>query len=66
MAFSTFGAHVALKPKPKTAELRELLSPFINSDYNGHIIGLSEAGYAEISAEIKDDERSPSELFKGI
>ena len=55
MAFSTFGAYVALKPKPKAAELRELLSPFINSDYNGHIIGLSEAGYAEISAEIKDD-----------
>ena len=66
MAFSTFGAYVALKPKPKAAELRELLSPFINSDYNGHIIGLSEAGYAEISAEIKDDERSPSELFKGF
>lgn len=66
MAFSTFGAYVALKPKPKAAELRELISPFINSDYNGHIIGLSEAGYAEISAEIKDDERSPSELFKGF
>ena len=66
ISFGSFNSYVRIKPKPSVAELRELLKHFVNTDYEGRIIGLSEAGYLEIQSQIKDDERSPSELFKGI
>lgn len=66
ISFGSFNSYVRIKPKPSVAELRELLKHFVNTDYEGRIIGLSEAGYSEIQSQIKDDERSPSELFKGI